>query len=690
MTTTRRLSGMPQQSNHQQFGVMLDSYEAFRKKHQQQNKEIIAKNTELHKTNADLLHHRSLIQAQNLSLKGTLLHKEAELLSMRDKLYRLEQSHQYQQQQQQQQLQSCSIDPEQVEIVRQALVQAVTALGSLIPTSSSTSPASPVLAAPRRTREIPQTQSIKVSLAERPGLTVSNRLIVSEVPELSLIDEHFEPEEPIHLVPSSPLPLPLPIPTTVASTTLPSIAKSLQPRSKPKPVAVPIAARLPPPATRHRVQDEPEDELVQFDDNKPSEEPVMVSSRKKRPTGSSGNPSFPVLVLQQVEDSLQNSSERDRGTTTGSSEEAEKPVARSSRRKSILPSLVTGDTRLLPDDNDENCSPPPVEKRRGKGPLPAEVEATSGASSSDAMSLLQARKESIKKEKDRVKSLSPTSPAQAEDEQEAERIQSKRDDHDEPRNDQTRASLASMTASSLCLSIMLLNYWLRSTEPDEVGTGSRRARKSVNYALPKLNTKMRRPADYVPVTSSTQSSNASSSSSSSTHPNSKPRKSTKLSSTSSSASTTTAEGLRPSHSTALPSTRRSSQEGDSDIPSLTTASANTTSLPAANTGVTSTNRPPIPLVPRQPSLAGKIKPLIVPNVSSQSRRLSSIRTVRNLDEHDGSDVEEEQQSEEDDDEWNERVYLSRRQGKRESTSSIRDGTSGTVRGTATRRHSVAT
>ncbi|GEM11576.1 shugoshin [Rhodotorula toruloides] len=42
--------------------------------------------------------------------------------------------------------------------------------------------------------------------------------------------------------------------------------------------------------------------------------------------------------------------------------------------------------------------------------------------------------------------------------------------------------------------------WQPNEHDGEPCAGGRRARKSVNYALPKLNTKMRRPADYVPVT----------------------------------------------------------------------------------------------------------------------------------------------------------------------------------------------
>lgn len=44
------------------------------------------------RTNAELLQHRSVIQAQNLSLKGTLLETEAELLSIKDRLYRAQES----------------------------------------------------------------------------------------------------------------------------------------------------------------------------------------------------------------------------------------------------------------------------------------------------------------------------------------------------------------------------------------------------------------------------------------------------------------------------------------------------------------------------------------------------------------------------------------------------------------------
>lgn len=129
MTTTRRLSGL-QGGSHQQTSLMLDSYEAcashprltqrrgcsplthraVKRKHLAQNKEIIQKNSELHKcvlavlssscrplnfpiacrANADLQRQISLMRAERLSLKGTQFQLECENAALRDKLDRSE------------------------------------------------------------------------------------------------------------------------------------------------------------------------------------------------------------------------------------------------------------------------------------------------------------------------------------------------------------------------------------------------------------------------------------------------------------------------------------------------------------------------------------------------------------------------------------------------------------------------
>ncbi|GAA5883369.1 hypothetical protein JCM16303_006714 [Sporobolomyces ruberrimus] len=282
MMTTRRLSGMPQQSG-QQFNIMLETFEAFRKKHQSQNKEIIMKNSELHKTNAELLQHRSVIQSQNLSLKGNLLQKEAELLSLRDRLWRIEEKERDTREELDRLRkrgggtgQGVALD--QVEIMRQALTAAMTALQTfqaILPTRS-TSPVSalPSPLAPSPSLRPPQSsfttsQSQKISLSDRPGsMNLSNRLLVAEPPDLSLIDERegeselediFEEEvedvdvdehvlvrepRPVQLV-SPPLPLPLPIPATSSSArpSPPLPSTSTIPTTKPVAIAKSLGLR---------------------------------------------------------------------------------------------------------------------------------------------------------------------------------------------------------------------------------------------------------------------------------------------------------------------------------------------------------------------------------------------------------------------------------------------------------------
>ncbi|GAA5846509.1 hypothetical protein JCM3766R1_002514 [Sporobolomyces carnicolor] len=765
MMTTRRLSGMPQQSN-QQFGIMLDTYEAFRKKHQAQNKEIITKNSELHKTNAELLQHRSVIQAQNLSLKGTLLETEAELLSIKDRLYRAQESERDLREQLDRFVSRCacaagssdaspSVNREQVEMMRHALATAMTALHAFQsaldnPSSGAArsqprpiDEAPPVLA---RTRAVPTTRSRKVSLADRPGaMTLSNRLLVAETPDLSLIDEveslheidddggggedeNFESVRTRRGVPA--LPLPLPIPTTnlggqtstVSSGTLrgsPNLPVANSTTTIPA-VTASTTSKPDQPPRRGRAAAANRDLLAVEDANRSQASVVMVAARAR-----------PVPIAKSLQP---------RSTTTASTiahveGEAGRRAA-TARQKSVL-------SQQPEDDEGQQSSPKPVpadeEEGRGqdfentrtmdhhgrgggggavervrtarrKSILPTEPSAPEtvhlDAEERDDVStvtpgsaLLEARKQSIKQQlASSTSSSSRTSPPPL---REVTNKSPPLSGHDcsigarpDPRTTttmRTRRSetppIASLTvAQTLVIEpepIAVTALESSSAEAEQEPLDRRRARKSVNYALPKLNTKMRRPDDYVPVTSSASSSSHHGSS----H---KPRKSTKLgaaaaavaprrdstsvaasnsTSTSTSTSTTTSIGGK---SDPLASDRDSNASSSS---SSATVAAATAALPRGGGGVSGGTR--------QPSLAGKVskrplptvaKPELVASRSAAAatgagRKLSSSssssggggsgaalpRRVENDSEHDDDTGGEEEEEEEDDEEEEERV-----------------------------------
>ncbi|GAA6020034.1 hypothetical protein JCM11491_004905 [Sporobolomyces phaffii] len=728
MMTTRRLSGMPQQSS-QQFGIMLETYEAFRKKHQAQNKEIITKNSELHKTNAELLQHRSVIQAQNLSLKGTLLQTEAELLNVKDRLYRTQENERELREELARvrkrggipnDADSNLVNQEQLEVMRQALAAAMIALQAFqcaLPSPATTTPLpSPALtpeSSPPESRSRPSippsrpvAPSQKVSLADRPSsMSVSTRLLVAEPPELSFIVEgesDVEPDEddaPIHRVPQAlPLPFPMPktstsrstvgtsaapiLPPPVASTSTTSrpvpIAKSLQPRSSssrpsppppPPPPSVPVVplsesraklatttnrrlSGLVKPATvelddadgtaedsqstrRSRTssrrastiasrplaeasdaKEEDNDDEAEVsedpdDDGKPDrDEDFTLPPATSSGSRAAGTRRRQSTVLREVHRGELNTSSpplddadevrprrRARKDAAQAAEvpedEDERAVepetenvrtvekSRSARRKSILPTLASGSR--------DSTTPEPADGVRAADP-PSRTTGGGGGSA-----LLQARKESLKKEKEAAKlsaSGGPTSIEQGG----ATVVPDEEPGCTSPREANAESRLES------------------NTEEDG-GAGGRRARKSVNYALPKLNTKMRRPADYVSVTSSSSSSSSN-----------KPRKSTKSAPRSSSASATSHEA------------------GPPPVPPV----AISTSQPA--------------VVGRQPSLAGKIskptpgvpfKPVPPPLASLPTSRRSNYAVV----EQTSSEEDEDEDEEADDREWSETKFL---------------------------------
>ncbi|GAA5900578.1 shugoshin family protein [Sporobolomyces salmoneus] len=722
MMTTRRLSGMPQQSN-QQFGTMLAAFEAFRKKHQAQNKEIITKNSELHKTNAELLQHRSVIQAQNLSLKGTLLQTEAELLNVKNRLHRSEENEKDLREQLERTQRrggvNGGVNEEQVEVMRQALAAAMTALQAFqtvlaptLPTRQASPSFSQSTSASSSTRQsqssrcsrrpIPTTQSLKVSLSDRPGsMNLSNRLLIAEAPELSLIDEGEgevdlivrEEEGPEVRSNTAPLPLPLPIPSTSSraqssSPPLPSsqssststksrpllIAKSLQPRSTPGSSSSSTFTPSSSQASSSRstsstngsrknstsilesardyhedAQPEPEPTKYQSDDRDEEFAPSTSTTSSSRsnsiqrrrksglvPTldttttttsGSEGSPETTEAggglatrpsrrkeLRQEEEEGIEPELEIEQTPEVEVEHvRAGEKSSRSARRRSILPSQPSTVVEPGTRENDER----EVEQLGEEEiplPKPSATSKRTPIGENKGSAMLQARKESIKREKEALKA-SQSSLASLEGEEqlvveveperrrgrsrtpvveEEERLLEQEEGEEEPVESRSRAATPS------------------ESQEDElaVGGGGRRARKSVNYALPKLNTKMRRPEGYVPVTSTNPGNK---------HP--KPRRSTKPAPRSSS------------------TTFHSTIEPEAAAPPLPTSISE---FPAVS----------------RPSLAGKrskppFKP-VPPPIST-----SSIAHSRYLvdNETDEEEPEEEEEVEEENSEWNEPKLL---------------------------------
>ncbi|GAA5836594.1 hypothetical protein JCM5353_003728 [Sporobolomyces roseus] len=765
MTTTRRLSGMPQSSNHQQFGVMLETYEAFRKKHVAQNKEIITKNSELHKTNAGLIQERSLMQAQNLSIRGTLLQKEAELLSVRDQLWRSEET----QKELREELirvnkrNGSVVDREQVEVMRNALATALNALQafhSLLPSKSTpithvNTPPVPSNPAQPRPRPVPvappaipiSTVSRRQSLAERE---IPLQPVVSQASDLSLINEgeseedddeeamyavdheeeegseaprqfnRFTPSPPIassssHQPPLSTSPRTIPLPVPIPSIPAPSLAINTSNRLSPPLPTMPIAKSLqprsssstsknrrvsglirPPPLVPVVVEEEADqqvpmvvqkkkerlnssrvkattrpNELLEDDDDfelpgKGGAEEIVSRSNKRR--GGGRRSILEPLELIQVREEEQVEEEVNVVEDTRV-EERRKRRESSKRRKSILP------IPLLMDDEDESV--------REEGVVVVE-DSPALAVAKGGSELLRARKESIRKSK---LSASGNGNEQDEDdepvhvvEEVLETVTGRRkgkgrmvveEEEEEEREERETVEEAVQEEEEFNSQPGFQSSQLAASSQEEE-TGGRRARKSVNYALPKLNTKMRRPADYVPVTSAASHAVAS---------NQKPRKSTKTPSSSSSSSSTAKSPRKSTSAPPPPSTSRS--VSPPTVPSL----------PPAHVGN------PV----RQPSLAGKkvsinSKPL--PQVPAEtlvrSSRPQTSKVTIQMDSSSEDESEREMEKDEDtdgdEDEWNEEQYLAKM--KRGSVGSRIVGGRGTgnvdsLIGNSRRRHSVA-
>ncbi|GAA5835437.1 hypothetical protein JCM9279_004540 [Rhodotorula babjevae] len=734
MTTTRRLSGMQHGQGHQSTSLMLETYEAFKRKHLSQNKEIILKNSELHKTNADLQRQISLMRGERLALKGTQFQLECENAALRDRLDRADERERQliDERDRLRQGPSSSYDPEQVEAMRRALANASAALQAvhlMLPTGATPMPspdartpyapqAEPALApvASTSTADPTADPNANISLSRRRSLAArAARSSMAAPPDLSNISEGTSGEDDVDPVPASTwdvqilpsMPAHAGPSTAAASGAAPPVASTsaalagpVSPPSPPSPAVAPLStlsrpARAPrappkapsaashdsltPPPTasgsgasgsssrpKRRVSgmlrpglasagssefgmaEEVDGEIEPAQDQDELESPSVPSTVEVRSTARGKRRASSLIAPPMLAASSSSSrSARIGRTPTPEPEREVEPVRFSDdeaaaeeeeeRRRSTL-------REIQPAPRAELVVPSTAGKLKGKGkavPVPpsaprddADEDLSHSLSSSRGAALLQAKKDAV-----RTQRAAATAPPVV-DEAEADELED--------------PSASSLVAEETVLGPKSRTTKARRVEelepldeegagagvrPDsqesvEEGAGGRRARKSVNYALPKLNTKMRRPEDYKPTIKAASSSSSSS--------GAKPRKSTKAPSSSSS--------LTSSHAAAPP------------LPPLDAP------------------------VQRAPSLAGK-KPRVPPPPPVESPAA----------EDSTSSVDE------DDAEWNEQQFLKRASSSTAGSarSSAMDGQrrgrqsavprsgSGAGGGAGLRRHSVA-
>ncbi|GAA5996347.1 uncharacterized protein JCM10292_007549 [Rhodotorula paludigena] len=608
MTTTRRLSGMPQGSNHQSTSLMLETYEAFKRKHLSQNKEIIHKNSELHKTNADLQRQISLMRAERLSLKGSHFQLECENAALRDKLDRA-QERERQLVDERDRLRrhggGPGLDYDQVEGMRIALANAVAALqafGLMLPSSASPTPSPQaykevpdVEPASPSTLPLPSTSSAPVSAHDDPdsNISVSRRRSLAAraarpsftaAPDLSNISEgdasSDDPEaasapswrQPVlSQMTSGP-------PQSRASISTATVSRprtpSPSPPTSPPPVVAPLST-LTRPSRAPRAP--PKAPSAASHDSLPLSASTPASGRPKRRVSGMLRPRIEAAGFSTEEGMAEEEEEEEEGRREDSEDEYVPPAALAAPARAARKSRVSGvGAALAPAGTSTRAT------RSGRTPEPTpepeldpaieqaeEIEAAGGASRAplcevqqvvataprastagkakakavaapDAPSVGATDRKAVeepraaaeaaasahrgsallKAKKDALRRLASPAPSAAEaDGSESETSLQSSAALDESLGATPTAARARVGRAKKALEEMdTLSEEGGSSQPaeeQEEGAGGRRARKSVNYALPKLNTKMRRPEDYKPVTKPAV-------------PAAKPRKSTKV------------------------------------------------------------------------------------------------------------------------------------------------------------------
>ncbi|BGP06123.1 hypothetical protein NBRC10512_002611 [Rhodotorula toruloides] len=652
MTTTRRLSGL-QGGSHQQTSLMLDSYEAFKRKHLAQNKEIIQKNSELHKANADLQRQISLMRAERLSLKGTQFQLECENAALRDKLDRSEDRERrlIDERDRLKRKGGGVLDDGQLEAMQRLLAQTIAhlqAFGLMLPSSASlaaspaqsntsfTAPgpaASVVRDSGDNTSADPSTvttrrRSLAAARAARPSMTAPPDLSNITEGEGSAEEEDsadhlrrsLEWREPILAQmtsaasaaasaatsrrspsPTPPPSPPRPGPSTSASTSASTSSSTLtRPPSR--------APRAPPKAPSSTSHEALSASLVSDGD----EGKQSRKRRSERRVSGMVRPRLGVLegqegegydMREEKEDEAEEKQEEEdedewvpptrppaaakgkrRASTIGlepAAAEAPMPSSRSTRARGASVSPAPEDPQPVAVQPGPSTSRPALREIQSPPPSmstapvtatkpakravveqlqPRQPRKTSTAPSASTKSATDvAEKEDgrgaalLKAKKDAVRNQRAK---QAEEEQERSEAQDGANDEEEAEDrsgsvaEETVSGPRSRKAPKKVEELEVLSEEGANLQPneqdEEPAAGGRRARKSVNYALPKLNTKMRRPADYVPVTKPSTTN--------------KPRKSTK------------SGGLVPSSVSSAPVSTASTEYDADDTPAPRTAS----------------------------------------------------------------------------------------------------------------------
>ncbi|GAA5833314.1 hypothetical protein JCM11251_005201 [Rhodosporidiobolus azoricus] len=642
MTATRRQStAAAAGGGHQATSLMLDTYEAFKRKHLAQNKEIIHKNSELHKANADLQRQISLMRAERLSLKGSQYQLECENAALRDRAERAEErERELKEERERIRRKGGGMDPEAAETMRQALANAIAALqafGLMLPSSSPSSSSTSTHSTPCSPSPAPSSSSSTgaatsttsnppLSLSERKSLAAkAGRASIAAHPDLSNISEgedavteeeeesrfegrvlhDFDPplQQPhpahptstsfsAHTTRRSPSPTPPPPspPPKLAPAPLTSSTLSRPPRAPKAPPKARSAAshetfssveagaeKKARPARRvsgmvrpihdvasgGEVFEAPREEDVEAEAEEVAEEPVVARSstrmRVRRsslpppPQGPEPEPEAEEATIGQAaddDDEDEYAPPRKVLKITQPRAAAEDGVVvkkprtssatgRSGRRSAALEPPRLGALSL----DEPEVHVPPQEDEEGVTPAPA--PAPSSPAKARRKALVEAKKEAVRR---RVRGETPevelevVVPVEEAKKKlgrvrkEVEEVQAVEDEETEERPDSQGSSTA-------------------ATAEEE--SGGRRARKSVNYALPKLNTKMRRPEGYVPVTSHAPSAHSSSKpaprkSTKTPSDNGAPRSSSSCSSTSTAAHPPLSSSLSSSTSAAPP------------------------------------------------------------------------------------------------------------------------------------------
>ncbi|GJN88480.1 hypothetical protein Rhopal_001446-T1 [Rhodotorula paludigena] len=592
---------MPQGSNHQSTSLMLETYEAFKRKHLSQNKEIIHKNSELHKHVARQI---SLMRAERLSLKGSHFQLECENAALRDKLDRA-QERERQLVDERDRLRrhggGPELDYDQVEGMRIALANAVAALqafGLMLPSSASPTPSPQaykavpdVEPASPSTLPLSSTSSAPVSAPDDPNsnISVSRRRSLAAraarpsftaAPDLSNISEgDASSDDPdAASAPSWRQPVlsqmtsepPQPRASTSTATVPRARSPSPPPPTSPPPVVAPLstltrpsrAPRAPPKApsaashdslslsastpasgrpkrrvsgmlrprieaagfsTEEGMAEEEEEEEERREDSEDEYVPPAAlaaparAARKSRASGvgaalgtstratrSGRTPeATPEPELDPAEEQAEETEEI-RGATRAPLREVQQVAAtgpRASTAGKVKANSVAAPDALSVGATDRK----PVEEPR--------AAAAAAASAHRGSALLKAKKDALR----RLASPAPSA-AEADGSESETSLQSSAALDGSLGATPTAAKARLGRAKKAVEEMDTLSEEGGSSQPveeQEEGAGGRRARKSVNYALPKLNTKMRRPEDYKPVTKPAV-------------PAAKPRKSTKV------------------------------------------------------------------------------------------------------------------------------------------------------------------